>query len=100
MGGHGRNFLLYKFRTLHAPSQSRVCCYCPLALNNGTYARCRNPQSNRQGIDRHRQWLKQFLAQHLAGMGGQLGVAIALMVVDDFDIGGSFLSPGKMRNRT
>jgi hypothetical protein len=30
----------------------------------------------------------------------RLGVAIALMVVDDFDIGGSFLSPGKMRNRT
>jgi len=42
--------------------------------------------SNCQGIDRHRQWLKQFLAQHLTGM----GVAMALVVVDNFDISRSF----------
>jgi hypothetical protein len=54
-----------------------------------------------QGIDRHRQWLKKFVAQQLVGMGGHpIWVAMALTVVDDFDIAGSFLNPSEMRNRT
>ena len=78
-------------------AQSCICRYGPLALDDSVHARCRNPQSDRQSINGHSQWFKKFLVQHFAGMGGRFGVAIALVVVDDFDIGRSFFGPCEAR---
>ncbi len=77
-------------------TQCRVCRHRALALHDSADA-CRwNPHSDRQRIDRHPRGLRNSSFRTSPGWAvTRLGVAIALVVVDDFDIGGAFLSPGE-----
>ena len=77
-------------------AQSSVCCHCPLALNDGAYARRRNPQSDRQALTDIPSGLRNSSFSTSPGWAvTRLGVAMALVVVDDFNIGRSFFGPSE-----
>jgi hypothetical protein len=68
----------------------------PLALDDRADARGRDAHRHGQRVDRQAERLQKFLGQNLTRMGGDaVGVATPLMVIDDFDIGGTLLGPGE-----